>query len=214
MKIYILRLSKFLYRKTFFKIYRYIKNKVLSKKLQNDTFSIISSNCIGGLISSDLGISYKSPTVGLFFNAPCFIKFCENIEYYLKLDLEFISHSKYKEYQNVNYPIGLLDDVEIHFLHYSTDVEAQKKWEKRKKRVNFNNIYFIMTDRDSFSDELAHRFNSIPYKNKILFSSSEREIESNIFCSEFFSLSCVPSDFPTYRSYEKYFNVVSWLNEK
>lgn len=58
---------------------RNIENR---KRLKNKEISIISTNCIGGVLSHDLGLQFKSPTVNLFFRAEDFIKFCENLEYY------------------------------------------------------------------------------------------------------------------------------------
>lgn len=50
---------------------------------------------------------------------------------------------------NLIYPIGKLgNDVEIHFLHYKSETEAQEKWNRRLKRMNFNNILFKFSDND------------------------------------------------------------------
>lgn len=62
---------------------RNIENR---KRLKNKEISIISTNCIGGVLSHDLGLQFKSPTVNLFFRAEDFIKFCENLEYYMSID--------------------------------------------------------------------------------------------------------------------------------
>ncbi|MBV5343054.1 DUF1919 domain-containing protein, partial [bacterium] len=47
----------------------------LRKQNKNLDFTIISNNCWGGGIYEDLNLKYNSPTVGLFFYAPCYIEF-------------------------------------------------------------------------------------------------------------------------------------------
>lgn len=32
--------------------------------------------------------------------------------------------------ENNRYPIGILDDIELHFMHYKTFEEAAKHWQK------------------------------------------------------------------------------------
>ena len=39
----------------------------------DNPFSIISSNCVGGVISHDLGLRFESPTVNLFFYPDSFL---------------------------------------------------------------------------------------------------------------------------------------------
>ena len=65
-----------------------------------------------------------SPTVGTYFFAKDFVRFIENMDYYLSLDLKFIKCTESKHYNEllkrnqIHVPIGVLDDVEIVFLHY------------------------------------------------------------------------------------------------
>lgn len=80
---------------------------------------------MGGLLYHDLNKQFNSPTINLYFNSSDFIKFVNNLEYYLSLDILF------KE--DTVYPIGVIDNIEIHFLHYKNNDEALKKWNNRKK---------------------------------------------------------------------------------
>ena len=63
-------------------------------------------------------------------------------------ELNFISvdESKYKDELIARHhdavPLGKLDDVEIVFLHYATKEEAEEKWNRRKQRINWENIYY------------------------------------------------------------------------
>lgn len=181
-----------------------------SKKVNEGNITLISSNCVAGCIYSDLGKEFISPTVNLYFYADCFLKFCENLEYYLNIDLVESVTSKYKS--EINYPLGSLDGIEVHFLHYNSFQEAKEKWNSRKERIDFNNIRFIMTDRDGFNEELAIRFSNLPGNKNILLSAKEYNISENVLCYD--EDEEISDDFTTFRKYEKYFDVVRWFNEK
>lgn len=117
------------------RINRYIFIKLPNyKKVKNKDISIISSNCIGGLIYSDCGLKFNSMTINLYFKAEDFIKFVEKMDYYINLTLDEI------ELDNVKYPVGKLDDIIIHFVHYKSFKEANEKWNSRKKRLNYNKL--------------------------------------------------------------------------
>ena len=120
--------------------------------MKNRTFTIISDNCWGGFVYQRYNLQYRTPTIGLFFYPPDYISFLEKIDYYLSLDLKIINRSQSK-YKHINperdYPVGLLDDVEIQFLHYSSADEAITKWNARKERIDFNNCLVKMSNRSS-----------------------------------------------------------------
>lgn len=89
-------------------------NEKMRERLHRTDFSIISSNCIGGIVSHDLGLMFKSPTINLYFDAEDFVKFTERLDYYLNtpLSLQFIHKN--------GYPVCSLDDLTIFFVHYIT----------------------------------------------------------------------------------------------
>jgi len=74
--------------------------------------TIISNNCIGGVIYSDFGLRFNSPTINLFFFANDYIRFLKALDHYLTTELIEVEESHYLK--NVGYPVGVLDDVEIH----------------------------------------------------------------------------------------------------
>lgn len=135
------------------------------KRYCGEAPTIISHNCIGGVLSHELGLKFLSPTVNLFMVNEDFIKFCENLEYYLSLEI-MPYHGEIKR----EYPLGTCGDLVLYFVHYNSFDEAKKKWNDRRKRVNLDNIYIIATDRDGFNENLLQRFEKLPYKNKKLFS--------------------------------------------
>ena len=151
----------------------------LRSEITNEGFSIICSNCIGGKIYHSLGREFLSPTINMAFDGPDFIRFVMNLEKYINEELvENVSGE-------VDYPVGRLDDVEIQFVHYKTFEEAKKKWEERKQRINFSNLYVIATDRDGMgNEECMKAFDKLPYK-KIMYTSKEYpEYEWSCYCSK------------------------------
>lgn len=87
-----------------------IKSKI--KNCDIPEISILSVNCIGGVLYHDYGMRFLSPTVNLSFSAEDYIKFMENLDYYLSQSLVPISNEKY------HYPLMKLDDITIEFVHY------------------------------------------------------------------------------------------------
>lgn len=133
---------------------------------------------------------------------------------YLKLDLSFTTE------KGVNYPIGVLDDVRIYFQHYETESEAQKKWEQRKARINYDNLFILFTDRDGCTYEDLIRFDSLKCKNKAVFVHIKYpEIRSAVYIPGFENETSVgmcmnfKNKF-TARRYLDAFDYVSWFNNK
>lgn len=136
--------------------------------------TIISCNCIGGILYHELDLQFLSPTINLYMNCEDFIKFCERLEYYLSLEI-----APYEGEIERGYPLGMLGDLLLYFVHYKSLEEAKSKWNSRKSRINWDNIYIIATDRDGLTDELLARFLALPYTNKKIFthfSSDEKDI--------------------------------------
>lgn len=55
-------------------------------------------------------------------------------------------------------------------MHYKTFEDAKEKWDSRKNRLNYNNLFIICTDRDGCTYEQIKRFDQLTYKNKIMFT--------------------------------------------
>lgn len=159
--------------------------------LKHKDFTIISNNCWGGIIYESYNLPKLSPTVGLFFMASEYIKFLSNLEYYLNTDLTFISpdESRYAEWLKKDkrfgsYPVGLVDDVEIEFLHYTNECEAYDKWMRRVKRVNRDKMLVKFNDQNLCTVNDVQKFMQIPIKNKLFFTVRDWG-NNGIPCGEF-----------------------------
>lgn len=143
-------------------------NKNFRQKFKNDDVTIISMNCTGGILSHDLGIQFRSPTVNMFMRAEDFVKFCENLEHYLSVE-SFVECKAPQIIEDRTYPVVWLDDILLFLVHYRSVEEAQLKWDERKARVNWDNIVIINTDREGMTEALKDRFERLPYQ-KVMFT--------------------------------------------
>lgn len=195
-------------------------NKLLARyrrrNLKRLDFSVISNNCVAGGIYQKLGLPYATPTVGLFFFCDDYLDFLENFEYIIKQPLRFRKDSRHPEANDYittakhYYPIGVLGDkVEVHFLHYKNEQEAREKWSRRVGRINFQNLFFICGDKESFQEACFIRYEKLKFKNRLFISSTDRE-PSNLVVSikadksDPISLARV--------NFSKNFDLVGWLN--
>lgn len=193
-------------------IRRLLYNKKNILRLNNNSFTLISSNCVGSFIMKDLNIKYNTPTINLFFYPSDFIKFVENIEYYISIELQEVQNELF------DYPIGCLDDINIHFMHYDTFSNAKQKWEERCKRINLDNIYIMMTDRDGCTIEDIRHFNMLKYERKIIFTSKYyKDIENSFYIKGFEDKGMVGNLFEfknrfTVKKYYDDFDYIKWFN--
>ena len=162
------------------KFLRYFINWRNRKRLINTTFSLLCNNCNGGVISHDLGLQFQSPTVNLFFYLDHFFLFCENLDYYLEQELVICEAPQHKP--ETEYPVCLLGDLELHFLHYSSFEEAKRKWESRVKRINKDNLFIMWSFYEPAEVELLERFEKLPYKNKVALTEREFPEYPSAFC--------------------------------
>jgi len=144
------------------------------KKIRTGDFgdvTIISQNCIGGVVYHDMGKEFLSPTINLFFYAHDFVKFVQNLDYYLGLQINW----RWKE----EYPVGILGDIEIHFMHYDNSIEAQNAWNRRSKRIKKNRILVLSTDREGFDRQLFEEWKKIKYPKLLFTAQKELSIDND-----------------------------------
>lgn len=157
----------------FYDVRRFFVKLSIRKK----DFSVISNNCWGGRVYQYLDMPYLSPTAGLYFFAPDYIKFVSDLHKYLNLPLVFIRaeesayYEELKKRNQTDKPIGKLDDVEIVFLHYKTKEEAEEKWNRRKERVNFDHIILKFSRMNLCTDKEIQAFDQLDFENKFVLNN-------------------------------------------
>lgn len=188
------------------------RKKIVSsmrKRLDNQGFSIISSDCIGGLVYHDLQMQFKSPTVNMAIPAHSFVNLCSNLKYYM--DIEPL-----KVKSEETYPVMRIDDVILNGIHYHSFEELRDKWNERKKRINYDNLFMIFTTKDGFDETLLPLIDKIP-GNKVLFSNKPYEYDWCCYLPEFANEDKVGDltryvGILGYKYYDNHFDVIKWLN--
>lgn len=131
----------------------------------------------GGVICHDLGIRFNSPFINLWLYPKDFIKFCSNPRHYTTCGLHFLSNNK-KEF---SYPIALLGDITIYFIHYNSEEEVERCWNERISHINYNDIRCILVERDGYTYEDLIEFSKLPYPTAALTHKTYK----NIMCSNY-----------------------------
>lgn len=175
--------------------------------LKKKDFAIISNNCWGGDLYQLFDLPFNSPFIGLFINAPCFIKLLSNPEHYFKQELRFITQSKYTSLNVTKaYPIGVLDDIEVHFLHYKTQQEAADKWTRRVDRLPAKEKWVVkFDDRDNCTPLEVQQFHAMPYAQKISFTKEKYPYDNNIKLNH-------PDDLILFHSTYYLVDIPAWIN--
>ena len=145
--------------------------------LKKNVPSILSNNCWGGLTYHNLGLEFTSPTINMYIVSPDYLKLLKNPYKYMNEELKFEGIG-YSALLKREYPILKCADINLHFNHYDTFEKANEDWEKRKKRINWNNLFVMMYTKNY--DE-AREFASLPYKKKVCFVPFETTEESMLY---------------------------------
>ena len=182
-------------------------------KLKDPRFTIISNNCWGGHVYRYFHQEYLSPTVGLYFYADDYIRFVSDLKHYMSLDLKLIDvdHSKHSEdlrKTNKHCPVGVLEDVEIIFLHYKTPEEAYSKWNRRRERINWDHLVFKMSEMNQCTEEDLRAFDALPVEPKICFVSKDYGLKSQIIMKGNTPGNIVDDTTP----FRTYINLIRYIN--
>lgn len=126
------------------KAQRIIQNAKYRIFIKNKNFTLIAQNCVGGVIYSFLGLEFKSPTINMFIEDMNFVKLVKNPSHYLSIDAKPYNERFQDPIDNtIVYPQIIIDDVVVTCLHYKNCTEAVEAWNRRRQRVNLDNIYVI-----------------------------------------------------------------------
>ncbi|WP_287622101.1 DUF1919 domain-containing protein [Parabacteroides sp.] len=198
-----------------------IGNPILGKgrcdRLNVNGFTIISNNCWGGHVYRYFQLSYDSPTIGLYFFAEDYVKFVYDLRKYLEAEIRFVTYreSRYKKELErkgqTHCPIGVIDDIEIVFLHYKTPEEALEKWTRRKKRIHWDQLVFKMSEQNLCTAELLRKFDALPARRKLVFIFADYGLESQVLFKEYLGKGEVANDTIRFR---KYVDLINWINGK
>lgn len=144
-------------------------------RIKNKNITIISNNCISGFLYHDLHLKFLSPTINTLIIEEDFFCLMQNFE-------NFIKYGFFKEIKKTNWncPIGELTfegkSISVYFMHEKDYSSAIQKWERRKKRINFESLFFVYVN----FDKPTPNFQIIKKNYNILVLGEENKILNNI----------------------------------
>ena len=139
------------------------------RRLQRSQLSILSFNCFGGILSNSLNLPFLSPFVNLALPEKDFIKFLCSPHYYLEKKLKF------EQLHRDGFPVMSLENILLNMVHYKTSEDAIEKWEQRKQRINWFNLFVVML---TTNPEILQQFDELPYGKKVCFVPFKSDLPS------------------------------------
>lgn len=165
----------------------------------NHDFTLISNNCMAGIIYHNLGEMFRSPTINLYIEGKEYLEYCKNFEIYSKCELYEDTEAKKAFPVGVLIPRGYKDCIPIHvyFQHYHSFEEAKEKWELRCKRINYDNLFFAWEFYDTKYDiALIQEFDKLPIKKIAILHHPIEDVENAVI------LSCYKNDHPMAKAFQ------------
>ncbi len=137
-----------------------------------------------------------------------FIEFACNLKHYVSLKLNFIE-------SNEETPVAMLGDIIIHFNHADSEEQAEQECQRRKARINYDNIYIIILDRDIYSEDDYQKILKANFKNVAVVTSRKLNLpyayyikpEKNVKNQTYLDMNAFGI-----RRYERHWDYVKWLN--
>lgn len=146
-------------------------------KVKESKVSIITNQCWGGYTYHSLNMKFYSPFINMFINNKDFLKLMNDFTWYMEQPLVYLKE-EYEVNLKRNYPVAGLGDIALHMNHYFNFDEALAAWNKRKSRINFDNLLFVMRIDEQ---QEAKVFEECSHKHKIGFSKEPYPYKNIIY---------------------------------
>ena len=88
-------------------------------------------------------------------------------------EIDFFQSKFYGKEKDDNVPIGQIGDIQICFLHYDNGKIACDKWNKRRQRINYDNLLVKFSDQNGCTISQGDEFLKLPFKNKIFITNKD-----------------------------------------
>ena len=194
------------------------KNRNMRKRLTNTSFTLLTPNCLGGILYHDLGLRFQSPTINLMMTQTDFLKFVFNLQTYKKGTFRFLEHSVGE------CPLAILssdgvDDITINFTHYKDNESSEKKWHERFERIDYDNIFILLQERDGITKNDIIKLSNLKVRGIVVFTCNQYDdIPYSVYMDKYHMDGEVgnilqKNHLSGTREYEKFFDFVKWFDE-
>ncbi|MCM1139748.1 MAG: DUF1919 domain-containing protein [Muribaculum sp.] len=187
-----------------------IFRKKQRKRLKLNSISLLTGNCIGGYLYHQLGLQFNSPTINMMIKNPDFLKLILKPEYYMSV--------KPKPYQSQEFPeipCAKLDDIVLHFTHYSSVEQGINAWCKRRERIDYENLYIIISDIGLDNDDIK-KLSQVRCKKLVLMTCRKYNYDYCLYIPEYEGMEHVGQLLGKTLcgkwNFERYFDFVGWVN--
>lgn len=192
------------------------RNK-MRRNLKNNDITFLCPNCIGGIIFHDLGLKFMSPTVNLMLTQTDFVKYISNLDEYNNGKFEFFDYSEYK-CPCARLSVPSLDTITVCFTHYADPQNAENKWNERKERINKDNLFVFLEERDGITFDEIKALSDLNLKGLVVFTAHKYDLPYTVYIDKYNADGEVgnilrKNHLTESREYEKYFDFVKWFNE-
>ena len=163
-------------------------------RLENKDFTIIANDCSGSFIYDSLRLKKLSPTCSMTIGRYAFISFCRHLKEYMSMPVEEATEEDLKKYPGCKVPVGILrgkdslPSIGLIFTHYESFEKARETWYRRRERINYDNLFFILDCAMEKDEKLLDEFERLSVENKVAFTALEdRERWKDTFSFQCFS---------------------------
>lgn len=121
------------------KMLAYFRRQLIKEEIP----TILCNNCSAGFIYRMLGVQRISPTINNIILSDDYMRLCREPEKYLQQDMET---AYWGVWRGEKCPIGRINDIEVYFVHDTNQKEALDRWNRLRKRVNYDHLVYLFVD--------------------------------------------------------------------
>ena len=136
--------------------------------------TIFANKCWGGFTYHMLGLEFNSPLINMSVSENDYLKLLQSPQKYMQNELVYIGDCNTG---SEPFPLARCGDITLRFDHYSSFEEAREKWEERKQRINWENVFLMFCTETM---EYLTSFSKLRGRYSISFSPFRTEIRNNV----------------------------------
>ena len=109
----------------------------------------------------------------------------------------------------------MLGDITLDFNHSKTKEDAERDWNRRKERINYDNLYLIFYYREGYTVEQIRKIEKVPCKKAVVLTYKPLGLDYEVYMvgNGDPKQNFLEQDKFGIRSFEKELDFVSWLND-
>ncbi len=173
----------------------------------NKLYSIISNDCIAGVIYEALGMSRFSaitPTLNTYIGNEDFLKIMLNPKKYLTADMTAGSKCIRLGTKLVE---GIVEDIKVYFFHTDNNVEkCIERWNYLKSNICWDRLVFVIRENEVFSYDYLNRIKKCDV-NYLVFKTKNYNFINDSNCYY------IPELLNGTGKISDYFDIEGWYNE-